>query len=164
MNETANTAHPYDGAYKHENTRSHNKVLTKKEMAQRAAEWVSYVDTARPLTKPIYKAMSKEDRKRYGRIQIWEPAGGLMVPAQRGKDSAMKAWKGNNQSWEDVALVRAKEKRRIARWSGKNFLISPSGIKLTSNGMPFGPFTLPGDEFALGKWDGVPKPGMKFTV
>ena len=153
--------HPYQGAYDFELNEDFNGNLTPEELTQWKEEWVFWVDTRHPLTVEIYREMVAEQKSKYRRASFWVPTGGLQV-VSRGKTK--KAFWKIHDKWAGLAADRAKSKRKAADWSGWNHLTSPTGISVGANGQRFGPYTLPGDEFDGGMWDGILTEKMTFTV
>ena len=153
--------HPYQGAYDLDWTDDYNGNLTAAEVEQRKAQWVGWVDTCHPLTMAIYKQMAVKQKRGYRRAAAWASAGGLKL-VSRGK--SIKAFRAIRNRWKTLAENRAYLARTEAGWTGRYSLTSPTGLRTGPNDQPFGRFTLPGDEFDSGMWDGVLKSNLRFTI
>lgn len=158
---TETNIHPYDEAYKFVFDPDFSKILTPEEIIQRKKEWIFWVDTRYPLTLEIHREMGTAQKNKYRRVSFWVKAGGLQV-VSHGK--AKKAFWKIHDKWYKIAADRAKETRKLAGWTGWNRLTSPTGITTGANGQPFGPFTLPDDQFDIGVWNGILTKDMIFTV
>jgi hypothetical protein len=153
--------HPYQAAYDLDWPDDYNGNLNPAEVTQRKDEWLFWVNTRHPLTLEIHREMSDEQKGRYRRASIFARAGGLMV-VSRGK--AKKAFREIELKWMGLAADRAKQARKAAGWRGWNYLTSPTGLSTGANGQRFGAYTLPGDQFDRGMWDGILTDKMSFTV
>lgn len=153
--------HPYQAAYDLKWDRNYNYLLTDDEIVERKRRWVQWIDACRPLTKEIYQTMDKDEQRQY-RVGAWALNGGLNV-VSGGK--AMKAFRGIQNYYEDIAAKRAMEERKEAGWWGQDFLTDPTGEDGSGvgNGQRWGRFTRPWMPDARGKWDGQLKGAGRFT-
>lgn len=150
----------YNDAYAFQFEDDYNGNLTADDLAEYSAQWHDLVGRIRPLTKEIYDAMTDGQKNRYGR-PVWSGAGGLkVVSGGKVRDLFTEI--------RDKASERAKRIAEIDRadagWTGNKHLIAPDGSTKSANGQPYGYYARPGDEHALGMWDGVLTDRTRFTA